>query len=304
MVAARVAWITTDLAELGARDRDIDPVTAASAELGVELEPVRWRESDDVDWSVFDLAVIRSPWDYPDHLDTFLDWLAEAERRLPVSNDPEVVRWNLDKAYLQEMADAGIPVVDTVFCGTPGQVGAALRAVGRAGHGRAVVKPDISAGSRDTGLFAVDDSGAVELAEEILTSGRRVLVQPEVVSVATAGERGLVMIDGVFCHAIRKGPILAEGGGLRGGAYTEDVTVVDATAEEIALAERVVAACTGPVPLYARIDLVATPAGPALSEAELFEPSLFCDLAPVGAARFAAAIAGHIDRLDRQRVCR
>lgn len=293
----RVAWITTDLDALDDPDRDIGPVTAALADLGVAVEPVRWRQSAGVDWSGFDLAVIRSPWDYPEHLEAFGAWLATVEAAVPVVNDPEVIRWNLDKSYLPGMADAGIPVVPTVLADTASAVQVELVRLGNAGHARVVIKPNISAGSRDTGLFAVDDPGAAALAEVILASRRRVVIQPEVPSVATEGERGVIVIDGACSHAIRKGPILAAGGGLLGGVYTEEVTAVAAEPGEVALAEAVVRACPGPMPLYARVDLVATADGPALLEAELFEPSLFCDLAPAGARRFAAAIAARIDRL-------
>lgn len=290
----RIAWVTTDLEALGDPDRDLGPVGSALADLGVAVEPVRWRHSTGMDWSRFDLAVIRSPWDYPEHLAAFEAWLSTIEPRVPVLNDPDVIRWNLDKAYLTTLAAAGIPVVPTVLADTPDRVRDELVGLGAAGHARVVVKPNISAGSRDTGLFAVDDPGAADLAGQILASGRRVVIQPEIRSVATRGERGLVVIDGVFGHAIHKGPILAPGGGLLGGRYTEQVTAVVAEPAEVALAEAVVRACPGPLPLYARIDLVATVDGPALLEAELFEPSLFCDLVDGSAERFAAAIAGRV----------
>jgi hypothetical protein len=46
--------------------------------------------------------------------------------------------------------------------------------------------------------------------------------------------------------------------------------------------------------LYARVDLVPTPDGPALMELELTEPHLFFAHAPGSADRLAAAIARRI----------
>ena len=61
----------------------------------------------------------------------------------------------------------------------------------------------------------------------------------------------------------------------------------EATAEQIALAERVLAQVPHEL-LYARVDLMP---GLQLIELELTEPSLFLRHAPGSAERFAAAIA-------------
>lgn len=287
----RIAWITTDLVALEDPDRDLGPVTGALAVFGFAIEPIRWRCSADVDWSRFDAAVIRSPWDYPEHLDAFLEWLNRIDSEVTVLNDPELIRWNLDKAYLLELEAAGIPIVPTALADSDGDVADAMDSLAAKGEAMVVVKPNISAGSRDTGLFQSGDPAGVALAKQILANGKRVLIQPGISDVATDGERGMIFFDGVFSHAIRKGPILQAGGGLLGGVYTEQITVVSAEPEEVALARQVVAACPGPVPLYARVDLVSTDGRPLLLEAELFEPSLFCDLVPGAARHFAQAIA-------------
>jgi hypothetical protein len=51
------------------------------------------------------------------------------------------------------------------------------------------------------------------------------------------------------------------------------------------------------VPLYARLDLVETNEGPALLEAELFEPSYFVHTAPASEARFASAVLARLSML-------
>ena len=47
-------------------------------------------------------------------------------------------------------------------------------------------------------------------------------------------------------------------------------------------------------PLYARLDLVQADDGPALLEAELFEPSYFVHTAPASEQRFAAAVLARL----------
>jgi hypothetical protein len=62
-----------------------------------------------VDWSTFDLVVVRSTWDYPDRREAFLAW---AESLPHVLNPPEVLRWNTDKRYLEELS---VDVIPTTF---------------------------------------------------------------------------------------------------------------------------------------------------------------------------------------------
>ena len=61
-----------------------------------------------VDWDPFELAILRSPWDYTRARGRFLRWAAEVGER--VRNPPAVLRWNTDKRYLLE-AHQGRPVV-------------------------------------------------------------------------------------------------------------------------------------------------------------------------------------------------
>ena len=53
-------------------DDDLAPLLAA---LGSEAELALW-DDPEVDWSVYDLAVIRSTWDYVDQPDEFCSWAA------------------------------------------------------------------------------------------------------------------------------------------------------------------------------------------------------------------------------------
>ena len=56
--------------------------------------------------------ILRAAWDYIDRLEEFLDWTT----RVPnLANAPEVVAWNIDKRYLADLAEAGVPVVPSRF---------------------------------------------------------------------------------------------------------------------------------------------------------------------------------------------
>ena len=63
----------------------------------------------------FDLAVLRSTWDYSLRLQEFLRWVDRASARTTLLNPANVVRWNTDKHYLAHLARAGVPVVPSTF---------------------------------------------------------------------------------------------------------------------------------------------------------------------------------------------
>lgn len=299
----RIGIIVTDPASYPPQDTDNDtaPLCAALRERGADARALVWHDAS-VDWASFDLLVIRSPWDYVDHAAEFAAVLDRIEATgVPLRNDAAVIRWNMDKHYLAELADRGIGVVPTHYCDSSGEVDAALAALAETGAGRAVVKPTVSAGSSRTGLFGVTDPAARELADGILATGGTVMVQPEIPELSEGREKALYLVDGQLTHTIAKGALLAPGGGFIGGVYQEHPVPVDASESEEAFAVSVltaVAEATGRVPLYGRIDLVESAEfGMVLLEAELFEPDFHLDVVPEVVGPFAEAIldcAGYV----------
>lgn len=282
-------------------DQDTPLLLEALERAGASARAISWHERD-ANWAGFDLVVLRTPWDYSQQPDAFEAWLERTAAVTTVLNQPDLVRWNMDKLYLEQLAGAGITVVPTTYHHDEGSLRTALSelargagAAARAPGSQVVLKPSVSAGSRHTGLFSADDPAALELGRQILASGRTVMLQPEVAELSEGLEKALYVIDGHFTHAIAKGPLLARGGGLRGGVYQESPQVVEATAPERAFAEQVLsAACqvTGAqMPLYARIDVVdSAEYGLVLLEAELIEPSLNLPSVPESADILAGAI--------------
>jgi hypothetical protein len=261
------------------------------------LEPLRARGADvaaavwddpTIDWSAFDLVVIRSTWDYTARRDAFLAWTASAPRLL---NPPDVVAWNTDKRYLAELEAAGLPVVPTAWIspGDPVRLPAA---------GVHVLKPAVGAGSVDAGRFSLHDVHEAELArahvERLLAANQTVMVQPYLEMIDARGETGLIFIGGEFSHAMAKGAMLTGERELVGGMYkAETIEARVPSAAEVDLATRALATIPGGPSrlLYARVDLVPGPGGSTvIIELELTEPSLFMSTAPGSERRFAAAV--------------
>ncbi len=266
--------------------------------LGIGAVPAVWTD-DGVDWSAFDLVVIRGTWDYAVDRPAFLAWTRHVAAVSRLLNPAPVVEWNTDKRYLRDLAAAGLPVVPTVFV-EPGDAPDGWAPA--AGYDDFVVKPAVSAGSRDTMRYSAKGPlhAAVEQVRRLIDAGRTVMIQPYLEAVDTVGETAVLFIDGRFSHAIRKGPLLVrdvEGERVEGLFVQEQIDPRTPTAEEHAVAAAVVGAIPGGLEqvLYARVDVIPGPdGGPQLLELELTEPSLFLSHAQGSAGRMAAAIATRI----------
>lgn len=276
-------------------DPDLDVLLAALRAQGVEVDAPVWHD-ETVDWAGYDLVVIRSPWDYVERYDEFMAWLDRTGEVTRILNEPATVRWNIDKRYLDDLSALGVPCVPTTFCTSVREAEAAITAVA---EGRVVVKPSVSAGSRDTGLFDPGDAKAVELARRIVGNGRTVMVQPAVERVIQSGEHGLFFFNGEYSHAFHKGPLLAPGGEYVGGEVQHDaITRGNPAPAEIALGTRAVAAVAEHglgLPLYARVDVVPGDA-PQLIELELFEPALWTSRVPEAVEAFVKAVRQQLEK--------
>lgn len=276
-------------------DEDLPPLQAAMQAAGVEPRVAQW-DDPNVRWESFDLVLLRSTWDYTDRLREFLIWIDSAGSVTTLLNPPQVVRWNTDKHYLAQLARAGVPTVPSTFI-EPGQSAERALRTFLASHEAAefVVKPSVGAGSRDTQRHVrTEVAPAVAQAQRLLDGERSVLLQPYLESVDTAGETALIYFDGRFSHAVRKGPLLAPGSKAApaiGLFAPEKISPRVPGADELQVADQVLAALPFPRPLYARIDLIRDSAGaPTLLELELTEPSLFFAHSSGAAERFTASV--------------
>jgi glutathione synthase/RimK-type ligase-like ATP-grasp enzyme len=263
-------------------DEDGPELLAALAAEGLSVDVWAW-DDPDVDWDAYDLTVIRTTWDYWGRHEEYLAWT----RRVPrLANDAGVVAWNTDKTYLRRLAEAGIPVVPTVWAAPGEDVELPSYPF--------VVKPSVSAGARDTAAYDPGDAAAAEHVAALHAAGRTVMVQPYVDGVEDAGETSVLVFDGLVSHGARKSAVLQRGAGEPElGSWT--MSAREPSAEEVALAQRVVEVVQswGDELLYARVDLLP---GPVVVELEVTEPSLFLRLAPGSAARYAQAVRAWTER--------
>ena len=288
---SRVALVTADVfPDLWEDDH---PLRDALRARGVTVDAVCW-DDPDADWAAYDLAVLRSPWDYVARRDDFVAWAQRVPRLL---NPADIVEWNTDKTYLRELAAVGLPVTPTEYV-APGGTWTVPQS------GEWVVKPTVSAGSQDTGRYVLPEQRQLAEAHvaRLIAAGRTVMIQPYLAAVDTAGETAVLFFPDAggeltFSHAIRKGPMLSgpDNGSIDPGS--EQITPRTPSEAELRTAERVLEAIPGGAKrlLYARVDLIPGADGrPVLLELELTEPSLFLSEAPGAADRLADAILRHL----------
>jgi hypothetical protein len=290
---ATVEWLPEEF-------KDDELLIAALRARGAKANAVPW-DDPGADWRAYDVVVIRSTWDYARRHDEFLAWVDEMEDRL--SNAPALVRWNSDKRYLADLAEAGFPVVATTYVG-PGDGVPSL-------SGEVVVKPAVSGGGRDTGRFGPGaHPDAVELIRDIGASGRTAMVQPYLESVDVDGEAAIVFVDGRLSHGLRKRAVLKREGvaptrddriGAAEAMYDPNlVSTATPRDDELGAAAEIVDYIArrfeGP-PLFARVDLARDAGGaPVVLELEAVEPSLYLGLVEGAAEHLADAILARAPR--------
>lgn len=236
--------------------------------------------------------VVRSTWDYAWRVPEFLSWVDQVSQAALLANPAEVIRWNLDKRYLLDLAKAGLPVVPTTYL-MPGE---RLELP----EGDIVVKPVVSGGARNTGRYRpAERAEAIEHVHMLHGEGVDAMVQPYVKEIDTMGERALVFFNGNFSHAMRKGAVLQTSGIDNDRFPHPNLARYTPRESELATAASALRAVCGsrhPLP-YARVDMVPGPEGePVLMEVELIEPNLFMVWSEGAARRFVTILADFATR--------
>ncbi|MFC4584533.1 ATP-grasp domain-containing protein [Sphaerisporangium corydalis] len=271
----KIAYVTWD-----GPDDDRELLLTEWERAGIDGSAVRW-DDPGADWSGFDAAVVRSPWNYVDHRQEFVGWVRRASAVTRLLNPPAVLERNTDKTYLREFAELGIPIVPTHWVG-PGD------AVSLPQWDDYVVKPTVSAGARGA-IRTADVSEAALHAKKLVAEGKVAMVQPYLDMVEAEGETSLLYFGGEFSHALRRDAMLADGTAPPRSNHVR-AELRDPAPDQFELAERVLGMIPEPL-LYARVDLVRLPGGtPALIELELTEPYLYLAAAPGTATRLTTAL--------------
>lgn len=284
MPGPRIAIATC--AEYPAPKTDDDLLREALRERGAEAVSVVWDEAG-VDWSGFDLCLVRSTWDYHEKHAEFLDWARRVEAATALCNPAEVIAWNSDKTYLRELSEQ-MRTVPTVWV-SRGSEADLEEILAEREWNEAVVKPAVDLGAKN--LQRVRRGEGSSALEEILRR-HDAMIQPFLPSLEEQGETSLVYIAGELSHAAGKHP--AAGDFRVQSIWGGTVAPAEPNPGQVKLAEQALGQLNE-VPLYARVDLVTGLDGePCLIELELIEPNLYLSTDPGSEKRLADAVIAQL----------
>ena len=135
---------------------------AAFERHGLRATRMAW-SNPDFHWCLTRAAVLRSTWDYFDRFTEFSSWMDHAVERTRLFNSQGLVRWNIDKHYLRDLAARGLKVPPTRYIERGERT--SLREVFFAcGWTEAVLKPVVSGAARHTyrvNLASIDEHESI-----------------------------------------------------------------------------------------------------------------------------------------------
>ncbi|MBC6403730.1 MAG: hypothetical protein GDA39_09150 [Hyphomonadaceae bacterium] len=270
-------------------EEEMSKLVPAFADNGMKLDEVRWREASGRAPD-YDAMLPLFVWDYFEgNAAAFCREMARTSQLTRLYNNLDVINWNSDKAYLDELAKLGAPVLETVTLERVTRAGVA-KAFEITNADKLVIKPQTGGGAWRQVLFHKDDV----FPDTSRLPPAAALVQPFLPSVQDEGEYSFVYFGGQFSHACVKRP--GAGDYRVQSIYGGTEKTYTPTAGERQSAEDILDVLDI-VPLYARVDLLRGPDGQLrLIELELIEPYLYLPHAEgeggenKGAQRLAGAL--------------
>ncbi|MEM1053648.1 MAG: hypothetical protein AAGI28_16305 [Pseudomonadota bacterium] len=268
-------------------DNMIDAITPAFAANGWKLRVIDWEARLD-EFDGVDLLMLGSAWNYADRAREFLAKLEELEANgVTVCNSTEIVRWNITKTYLRELATRGARTIPTLWLDMV-DAAAANHAMEQFDCDKLVVKRQVGAGAEGQHLLERDAVPAD------LTFDHPAMVQPYLPSIAQKGELSFLFFGGDYSHCVRKLP--ASGDYRIQTLYGGTEVTHEPNAQEAKQASAIIEALPFPAPLYARIDMLEGDDGTLMvMEAELIEPYLYPEQGPEMGRNLAQAITTRLE---------
>jgi len=256
------------------------------AKKGLTVCKKDWADKN-FDWTSTKYAIFRTTWDYFERFDEFFIWLENTKNKTTFINSTEIINWNIDKHYLQDLAKKNVNIAPTLFI-EKGESNTLSRLLQKTKWKEAVIKPAISGAARHTYRINMKNYKEYEIIFRDLIVKECVLFQEFLMNIETQGEISLIMIGEEYTHAVKK---IAKKGDFRvqddHGGTVEQYT---ATTSEIEFAKKCIEKCPYS-PIYARVDVVYDNNNKlSLSELELIEPELWFRNYPRAAEKLAEEI--------------
>ena len=260
---------------------------------GFQAQPVVWNQPN-MDWDQYDIALIRSTWDYLDERERFLHVLAEIEASSCKLFNPLVaVRWNIDKHYLFDLEEWGVPIIPT-YPVSDIESNRLQKVFLDRGWQAVVLKPSVGLGGSHAHRVRLDELEGTLLKLRVSQTQHEFLIQPFIEDILSEGEWSFIYFNRQLSHVLLKKP--APNDYRVQGIYGGTIQVAEARANDLAQAEAVLASLPFDI-LYARLDFVRVNGKLAIIEVELIEPIFSFNLVPESIARLVDATRTRFENL-------
>ena len=277
-----VTWDVPNLEELFEEDKLL--IRGFEAQ-GMDAESIVWSDPT-VDWNQFDIALIRSTWDYLDTPQHVLHVLSQIESSsCKLFNPLAAVRWNMDKHYLLGLEKLGVQVIPTYL---------ASRAEAETLHKTftdkqwksVILKPTIGLAGSYTHRVSLNELDETLATLQESQPQREYLVQPFIEQVVTEGEWSFIYFNQQLSHVLLKKP--APDDYRVQGIYGGTIAPAEPLPRDLRQAEQVITKLPVDI-LYARLDFVRVGGQLAVMEVELIEPIFSFNLVPESIERLVSA---------------
>jgi len=260
---------------------------------GFNVHRTNWDDAE-FDWTSTEFILFRTIWDYFDRFEEFAPWLEDVCMKTKLINPKELIYWNLDKHYLNDLEKSGVQIPATVFIET-GDSRSLSTIIEQLDWTEFILKPAISGAARHTYRFTKDEAHKHEAIFSKLIAKESLLIQEFQTQILTKGEVAFMVFGGKFSHAVLK---KAKSGDFRvQDDFGGTIEIYHPNKEEIAFVEKAFEACE-PTPVYARIDVIWNNENElCIGEIELIEPELWFRLDAAAADRCAWATKRYVDSM-------
>lgn len=238
---------------------------------GLPIHPVFWNDQA-IDWAAYDVVILKSPWDYHEQLSAFYDWLDRiAAAGIRLLNPVDVVKWNSNKRYLRDIAEAGLPVIPSIYVSRGSTLPIDDSLFAALDASKMVIKPCVSGGAKNTFTLTRENIRSQQAHIDALLAEEDYLVQPFVAEVAQ-GEWSFLYFNGRYSHSVLKIP---KPGDFRvQHQHGGQIVYPEADPGLLLQAEKYVQRFAQST-LYTRVDGIVKDGVFQLMELELIEPYLF-----------------------------
>ncbi|MDQ0638431.1 glutathione synthase/RimK-type ligase-like ATP-grasp enzyme [Pedobacter sp. W3I1] len=247
-----------------------------------------------VDWEKYDVALLKTPWDYHQKFGQFKLWLEKIESlNIRLLNDYKVVRWNMDKHYLLEIAAAGFDIIPSIFL-QQGWNEELTPLFEKLGSDKIIIKPCVSGGSRNT--IVLNKTSALPDRQRVLSlvSEGDFIAQPLMPQIRE-GEWSFIFFNGKYSHTIIKKP---KTGDFRvQQIFGGTIEIVSPDQQYIEHAELYVSRFAKNT-LYTRVDGLMVDGNFVLMEIELVEPFLYLSYHPDAVERYFQALVAQLENFE------